>query len=122
MAKIRQDLKKIYTAAISAVNPESAIRSHCKRDGDQLVLLSDNRKVKEYDLKKFKRVIVIGSGKATAPMAKAIEELLADRIEQGCISVKYGYTVDLKKIKIIEASHPIPDTCSTQPCVVIISR
>ena len=44
-----------------------------------------------YDLDAFRRVSLIGAGKATALMAKALEELLADRLTQGLILVKPGY-------------------------------
>lgn len=106
----RDDLKKIYTAAINAVNPKTAIDTHIKLDGDRLVLFSDDKPEKEYDLNKFNRIFVVGAGKATASMAGAIEILLGDRITGGCISVKYGYTENLLKIETVEASHPIPDS------------
>ncbi|TYB30807.1 MAG: glycerate kinase, partial [Candidatus Mcinerneyibacterium aminivorans] len=48
-------------------------------------------------------------GKATATMAKAMEEILKDKITRGLISVKYGHTADLEKIEYIEAGHPVPD-------------
>jgi hydroxypyruvate reductase len=42
-------------------------------------------------------------------MAQAIETLLGDRIDDGVISVKYEHTAPLKKIRTIEAGHPLPD-------------
>ncbi len=42
-------------------------------------------------------------------MAKAIEEILGDLIVEGLVITKYGYKLPLKKIKVIEAGHPIPD-------------
>jgi len=109
MSKARDDLKSIYDAAIRAVNPAMAVASHVKRRKDKLTLYSQGRKLKEYDLGNFKRIIVVGAGKASASMAREIENLLGDRIDGGCICVKYGYTDVLSKIRIIEASHPVPD-------------
>ncbi len=109
MSKIRDDLKAIYTAAIAAVNPMTAVEAHVKRRNDTLQLLSRGRIFKEYHLSNYNRVIVVGAGKATAPMARAVEDLLGDRIDAGLICVKYGYTDTLKKIGIIEAAHPVPD-------------
>ncbi len=109
MKKAREDLRAIYTAAITAVNPETAIINHVKLNEGTLILLSDGSHLKEFQLEKYKNIYVVGSGKATAPMAGAIEKILADNISRGLITVKYGYLEDLSKIEIVEASHPIPD-------------
>ena len=106
---VRDDLKKIYSAAIDAVDPQKAIQNHLQRNGEILTLQSDNTTIASYDLNSFDNIYIVGAGKATSPMALAVEEILGDRISSGCICVKYDYTTDLKKIEIIEASHPIPD-------------
>jgi hydroxypyruvate reductase len=107
--KTRQNLREIYTAAINAVNPKNAIESHVKLKGSRLELLKEGKSFAEFDLDDFERILVVGAGKATSPMARAIEKILGKRIESGLISVKYGYTEDLAIIKTIEASHPVPD-------------
>ncbi|OHD63793.1 MAG: glycerate kinase [Spirochaetes bacterium RBG_13_51_14] len=109
MSNIRQDLHAIYSAAIAAVNPAAAIRAHVDRIGSALQLHSRGRVIKKIDLDDFKRIIIVGAGKATAAMARAIEDIVGDRIDAGCICVKYGYTVPLAKIETVEASHPVPD-------------
>ncbi|MCP4719385.1 MAG: DUF4147 domain-containing protein, partial [Desulfobacteraceae bacterium] len=105
----RQDLKKIYLAAIEAVNPEKAIASCLTLDKDILKLRSNNETIKVFDLNRFKKIILVGAGKATASMAKAIEKILGNRIHAGCICVKYGYTQNLASVETIEAAHPLPD-------------
>ncbi len=109
LSDARENLKSIYTAAISAVDPAAAMESHLKREGDVLGLYSDGRLFKTYDLKNFERFIVVGAGKAAAPMAKAVERILGDLITVGCVCVKYGYTEALSKIQVVEAAHPVPD-------------
>ena len=42
-------------------------------------------------------------------MGAAIEDLLLPQISNGVICVKYNHIVPLKKIKLIEAGHPVPD-------------
>src|SRR3990170_4106045 len=42
-------------------------------------------------------------------MAEAVEELLGERIDEGVVIVKHGHTRPLKKIRQIEAYHPIRD-------------
>jgi glycerate 2-kinase len=51
----------------------------------------------------------VGGGKADAPMARALEAILGDRITAGVISVKHGHALPLRRIEVHEAGHPIPD-------------
>ena len=46
-------------------------------------------------------------------MAKAVEEILSDKIFSGVVVTKYGFTDNLNKIKLIEAGHPLPDENGT---------
>lgn len=54
-------------------------------------------------------MIIVGAGKAAASLAKGLEQVLGDRIDAGCIVVKYGHTESLQRIRQFEASHPLPD-------------
>ena len=103
-----QDLRKaaesIVRAGIEAVDPEKLIRRSVRRESDRLHIGTET-----LDLAEFKRIIVIGAGKASASMAKAVEELLIDRISQGLVIVKDGHGKPLEYIEVLEASHPIPD-------------
>jgi len=47
-------------------------------------------------------------------MAKAVEDLLGERIIEGVAVTKYGYSLLLRKVKVIEAGHPIPDENSVK--------
>jgi glycerate-2-kinase len=42
-------------------------------------------------------------------MAKAVEDIIGNRITEGIIVVKYGYREDLQYIHQLEAGHPVPD-------------
>ncbi len=59
-------------------------------------------------------VYVVAIGKASCPMAKAVEDLLEDRIGDGIAVTKYGYSMPLSRIEVIEAGHPIPDENSVR--------
>src|SRR5512143_1181782 len=100
----RAELIDIYQSAIRAADPYHAVRGHLSLTGDILSVASA-----EYDLKSFRRIIVVGAGKGTAPMARAVEDILNDRINEGIIIVKYGHTGLLRKIVQREAAHPLPD-------------
>lgn len=109
MKNIREDIKAIYVKAIEAVNPKKAIKNSIMLEGKMLCIPDSGNTVRKIDLKKYKRIIVVGAGKATAAMASAVEEILGDLISCGYIAVKRGYTENLSKIKTMEASHPLPD-------------
>lgn len=100
----REQVLAVMSAALEAVDPADAIRDHVTRDGDKLRV--DGR---EYDLGNYEHVYVVGAGKAGAVMAQAIEELLLDRITQGVVIVKRGYTAPTRRIVIHEGGHPLPD-------------
>ena len=55
------------------------------------------------------RVLVAGCGKAGGAMAAALETDLGDRIADGLVVVKDGYVVPTRRVRLIEAGHPVPD-------------
>jgi glycerate 2-kinase len=52
---------------------------------------------------------VIGAGKACAPMARAVEDVLEDRVTAGLVTVRTGDATPLRRITLRQASHPLPD-------------
>ena len=54
------------------------------------------------------RTIVLGAGKASAAMAKAVEEHWPGSLE-GLVVTRYGHAAACKRIEIVEAAHPVPD-------------
>jgi glycerate 2-kinase len=54
------------------------------------------------------RMIVIGAGKASAAMARAVEEHWSGTLS-GLVVTRYGYAVPCKHIEVVEAAHPVAD-------------
>lgn len=54
------------------------------------------------------RLVVIGAGKASAAMARAVEEHSSGPLS-GLVVTRYGYAVPCERIEIVEAAHPVPD-------------
>ncbi len=54
------------------------------------------------------RLIVIGAGKASAAMARAVEDRWPGSVT-GLVVTRYGYAVPCQRIEIVEAAHPVPD-------------
>jgi len=55
------------------------------------------------------RLIAVGAGKASGAMAAAAEDVLGDRIATGLVVVKDGYGAPTRRVRIVEAGHPVPD-------------
>ncbi len=101
---MRQHALKIFQAALSAVDPVEAILRYVKKVEEGLQIGEYRFAFKDYD-----RILIIGAGKASAPMAKALEHIIGDQITDGVIVVKEDHGLPLKHVQIHEAGHPIPD-------------
>ena len=99
---------RILSAALDAVEPKAAISRHMQRQGEFLLAGG-----KEYDLRQNQRVLIVGAGKAGAPMAERTAELLGNSLTGGLVIVKGGHNSDLQalpdQLRLVEAGHPIPD-------------
>jgi len=104
-------IEKVLSSALEAVDPYRAVKAAVQRNGDHLTIGKQT-----YDLKAFQRVRVIGIGKASRPMALAIEDLLSDCLEGGLIITKHvsGPGEQMGISEVLESSHPIPDERSIQ--------
>ncbi len=102
--ELRHDLHAIFQAALQAVDPGAAIRTHVRREGEQLRIAD-----RTYDLRQYDALYLIGVGKAGAAMAMALEAMLGDRLRGGHIIVKYGHGGPVTWVTLHEAGHPIPD-------------
>lgn len=98
--KNREFLKNIFYESIRAVDPYRAVRENA----EDIKHLYHNRTVR--------RLLVVGFGKASCPMAKAAEDALGDIITAGLIITKYGHCDRRylsERIRVFEAGHPVPD-------------
>lgn len=87
--KPRTILRRLFDAAIAAADPALCVPPHLPPDDGG-------------------RLIVIGAGKASAAMAKAVEQHWSGPLE-GTVVTRYGHGVPCERIKIVDASHPVPD-------------
>ena len=85
----RNFLVSLFDAAVAAADPKEALRANLPE-------------------KSAGRTIVVGAGKGAAQLAAAFEELWDGPLE-GVVVTRYGYAVDCKYIKVLEAAHPVPD-------------
>ncbi len=87
-------LRRMFDAAIAAAQPSLVIPRHLPASPKG-------------------RMIVIGAGKASAAMARAVEDHWPGPLE-GLVITRYGYAVSCRRIEIVEAAHPVPDAAGEQ--------
>jgi glycerate 2-kinase len=91
---LRSDARKILAAALAAADPTAAV---------DLALRSRD------DLDSYRRIFVVGAGKAGGTMARATENYLGARIASGCVNVKDGDASKTGYIELRRCGHPVPD-------------
>lgn len=104
---LRNDLKEIRQAALSAVDPAAAVRRHLQIVEGELRVAGES-----WPLAELERVLLLSAGKAAAPMAEAAVELLGAHLEAGLVVTKYAHAASAKlpaRVQVIEAGHPVPD-------------
>jgi glycerate 2-kinase len=97
-------ITRILSAAINAIDPGDAVRRHVTREGDILTISGVS-----YDLRCFRRVVLLGMGKASLAMSAALANILADLISVGLIITKQASAGSNFPWTVLEGDHPIPD-------------
>jgi len=101
---IRQLLRTLIVRGLDAVDARRVVGRAISRNGEELIIGR-----RRYDLRRYERIVVVGAGKATASMARAVEQRLGSRLQSGFVVVKYGHVVPTRRIVVAEAGHPVPD-------------
>jgi len=96
-------------SAVRCVNPERLIKNSLKLKYYELSIYDTTKNKTCLDLRSFDSIYLVGAGKATARMAKAVCQILGDRIDGGAINVPYNTNLDIEGISVTQAGHPIPD-------------
>jgi len=87
----------MFDAAIASAQPARSIPKFLPRPGD----LGKGR------------LLVIGAGKASAEMARVVEQHWPGELS-GFVVTRYGYAVPCERIEIVEAAHPVPDAAGLE--------
>ncbi len=90
MAEARSLLREMLDAAIASAQPSVCVPPNLP------------------EMAPKGRFIVIGAGKASAAMARVVEDRWQGALE-GLVITRYGYQVPCRRIEIVEAAHPVPD-------------
>lgn len=96
-----------YDKAIREVDPYRVCKQYITIEGGNLLF-----KGRTFVLDYYTNIYVIGAGKAGYKMAKAMHDLLGNRITSGCVCVPQNSNIPeemLGNIRFVECAHPIPD-------------
>ena len=85
----RRFLISLFDAAVTAADPQSALAPHLPNPPKG-------------------RTVVVGAGKGAAQLAAAFEKLWPGDLS-GVVVTRYGYGVPTRRIRVMEAAHPVPD-------------
>lgn len=100
----RENAILIFDAAVSAVHPQKLIAAHLLLEQEHLHIFDQ-----QFSLNELPDIFIIGAGKASAAMAKSVEDILGELITAGIVVAKYNHSLPLDKIICMEAAHPVPD-------------
>jgi glycerate 2-kinase len=112
----QQKAIEIFLAGVESVKPDNLINRYVGIKNNVLQIDEIS-----FDMSVLKNIYIVGAGKASAAMAKAIENLLGSRITAGHIITKYDHSVPLTFIEITEAGHPVPDENGIKGTELIMS-
>lgn len=96
---------EIMRSALKAADPYLAVKKNIKVDGNRLVVSGRTFPIEG-------KIYLLAFGKAACSMTRAVIDILEGKIEEGVIITKYGYAKNcprLKKLRVVEAGHPVPD-------------
>ena len=124
----RQMMLEILKAGIQAADPYYAMLRVMHRDGDTLTFRggpfepagSPRCGDEIIDLSRPGRIFVFGAGKGIQRAAKAVEDVLGDRLAGGHVIDKQGGDLILARIGVTFGAHPVPDEGCTAGCRRII--
>ena len=106
----RQIILPVLEAALQAADPAAAVARALSLSGDVLRVGQQQWRLSDY-----RRVILLGLGKAATPMAQAVLDAGVP-VSQGLIVTKTGHGPEnpaaLTPVSILEAGHPTPDARS----------
>ena len=124
----RKAMVQILEAGLQAANPYHNARRLIRVEGGKLVVGnpefeptgSPRTGDEVYDLSRVRNIYVVGAGKGIQNVARAIEEVLGDRLTGGHVIDKKGHPIILKKIGVTLGGHPAPDEDCLRGCEKIL--
>lgn len=116
MPELRTTALEIFRRTLAVIDVETVVGAQLHLHGDQLTIEEES-----CDLSKFSRVIVIAIGKASVPMARAVEKLLEDRITDGLVVTNAVIGSLPQHLPVLIGGHPLPNAASLEAAAQALS-
>lgn len=104
LTELRTAALQIFQRTLAATEVESVVRSALRPDGERLMIGAT-----QYDLTRLSRIIVIGIGKASVAMARAVEGILGERISGGLVVTNALTGAAPQRLQVLIGGHPVPN-------------
>ena len=124
----RRAMLQILEAGLQAANPYANARKLMRVENGKLIV--GNKELEPsgsprsgdevYDLSRIGRIYVLGAGKGIQNVAKAIEDVLGDRLTGGHVIDKKGHPLILERVGVTLGGHPTPDEDCVKGCERIL--
>ncbi len=98
---------------MAAAAPEVATRSVVSRVGETLTVGETT-----YDLGNYTDVVVVGGGKATGGVTRALESILGDSLSGGHVVVEQA--IDTETVRSSVGDHPLPSNRNVEVTIDIL--
>lgn len=74
-----------------------------------------------FKLSEIGNIYVIGAGKGSFPIVRALDEILGDKITDGIVAIKdYEEIRELASVHVIKSGHPVPDINSIKAGDIVV--
>lgn len=93
-------LRQLFAAAVAAAAPARCLPPYLPQE-------------------RAGRLLVVGAGKASAAMARALEDNWPGPLD-GLVVTRYGFAVPCRRIEVVEAAHPLPDAAGQKAALRIL--
>lgn len=111
----REIMTTIVKETIAATLPSNMVREKLKLEQDVLTIEG-----KSFALPKNRGVHLFGSGKAAVETARAVKEILGDKLAEGFVVSNYPATLD--GVEVFESSHPVLTEKSVRAAEILIEK
>jgi glycerate-2-kinase len=115
MLILSEAARRIWEAAIAAVEPRRLVGRAVALDGD--ILRVQDR---AYDLGRTESILLAAFGKAAPAMAEGFLDRTGDRVKEGLVVALPGSAIRAGGLAVFEAPHPLPDRRSVAAAEAVL--
>ncbi len=105
--ELRSTVLDLAEVALAALSPSVGLRRSVALDGPDLVAGG-----RSYDLALVDRLVILGAGKASAEVARALEQMLEPRLDGGVVVVPHAAVKPMRRLAVLPGEHPVPGPAS----------